>query len=133
MVFVVRQVVAQAGKIALEAGNSLQGVVKLLDAKRSNQKLLFSPIMKRVLERAEGRLKNAQRMGCEWIEMDGNGGKSVENSGIFMRIRWKTMEINGISMELNGRRKLDRIKAAQKELKERETSLALARGPDKDT
>ena len=77
--------VASAGKIASEAFNSLQHVVRLLDSKRNNQKLLFSAPMKRVIERAEARVKAAQR-------------------------------------------KLDRIKQAQKELKERETSLALAGG-----
>lgn len=76
------EVVAQAAQNAQEAAVSLQGVVKLLETKRSDQQVLFSAPMKKVLEKAETRVKNAQR-------------------------------------------KLERIKVAQKELKERETSIAL--------
>lgn len=76
------EVVAQAAQNAQEVAVSLQGVVKLLETKRSDQQVLFSAPMKKVLEKAENRVKNAQR-------------------------------------------KLERIKVAQKELKERETSIAL--------
>lgn len=76
------EVVAQAAQNAQEAAVSLQGVAKLLETKRSDQQVLFSAPMKKVLEKAENRVKNAQR-------------------------------------------KLERIKIAQKELKERETSIAL--------
>ncbi|CAE7342835.1 epi-1, partial [Symbiodinium sp. CCMP2456] len=76
------EVVALAAKHAAEAAVNLQGVQKLLDQKRSNQKVLFSTPMKKVLEKVETRIKTAQK-------------------------------------------KLDRIKIAQKELRERETSTAL--------
>ena len=76
------EVVVQATQHASEAAVALQGVIKLLESKRSNQQVLFSAPMKKVLEKAETRVKNAQR-------------------------------------------KLERIKVAQKELKERETSIAL--------
>eukprot|EP00434_Breviolum_minutum_P030843 symbB.v1.2.027275.t1/scaffold2787.1/size70355/1 len=76
------EVVVQATQHASEAAVCLQGVIKLLESKRSNQQVLFSAPMKKVLEKAETRVKNAQR-------------------------------------------KLERIKVAQKELKERETSIAL--------
>ncbi|CAE7230786.1 unnamed protein product, partial [Symbiodinium necroappetens] len=76
------EVVALAAKHASEAAVHLQGVQKLLDQKRSNQQVLFSTPMKKVLEKVETRIKSAQK-------------------------------------------KLDRIKIAQKELRERETSTAL--------
>ncbi|CAJ1374702.1 unnamed protein product, partial [Effrenium voratum] len=76
------EVVAQAGKIATDAAATLQGVMKMLDQKRSSQQVLFSTPMKKVMEKVDARVKAAQR-------------------------------------------KLDRIKVAQKELKERETSIAL--------
>eukprot|EP00439_Symbiodinium_sp_Y106_P038839 s3666_g4.t1 len=98
------EVVALAAKHASEAAVNLQGVQKLLDLKRSldakeeaagqlfrinstcpqgsNQQVLFSTPMKKVLEKVETRIKNGQK-------------------------------------------KLDRIKIAQKELRERETSTAL--------
>ncbi|CAE7256961.1 unnamed protein product [Symbiodinium microadriaticum] len=75
------EVVALAAKHASEAAVNLQGVQKLLDQKRSNQQVLFSTPMKKVLERVETRIESAQK-------------------------------------------KLDRIKIAQKELRERETSTA---------
>ncbi|CAE7354029.1 epi-1 [Symbiodinium natans] len=76
------EVVALATKHASEAAVNIQAVQKLLDQKRSNQQVLFSAPMKKVLEKVEARIRTAQK-------------------------------------------KLDRIKIAQKELRERETSTAL--------